>query len=676
MRPNDAPSRARRQWRAFLPGRAAVVRVFALSAIWGVIALALIAGYLALGLPDIRQTAVLERRPSIMIVDERGEPVIRYGEMFGEYLQVADLPPHLVQAVLAIEDRRFYEHAGLDPRGIARAALNNAALWAGVKSEGMVQGGSTITQQLAKNLFLKPDRTLLRKVQEAMLAVWLERVYEKDAILAAYLNRVYFGSGAYGIDAAARIHFNKTPRALDLRESAILAGLLQSPSRFSPQRNPDLAQRRALLVLNAMAEAGFIAREQAAALALEPTRPRRKPGQGDSVRYYADAVIDEVTTKIGPIDRDLIVTTGFDRRLQTIAEARLEALMASEGAQAAAAQAAFIAMTPEGRIRAIVGGVDYRMSQFNRATQAKRQPGSAFKPFVFLTALENGYTPATEVNDTPFERRGWRPGNFTGRSKGVITLEEALADSVNTATVRVLDQVGIARVQETARRLGFGGRLPSDLSLALGTGEVTLESLTGAYAPFANGGTPVEPHTVLHIADRHGTVLYAAPAPAARPAIMPWHVAEMNRMLAAVVLRGTGTAAAIDRPVAGKTGTSQDFRDAWFIGFSADYVAGVWLGNDDNAPMRRVTGGGLPARLWAVILREAHRDLSPRPLPGQPGAAPLLLAGRDPAAGRDEPAAPGATQAPAPRPAGEDFGAILNRLTGGLFGSTRETPAD
>lgn len=654
----DPPAKTRKR---FLPTRRGLARFAVLASIWGAIAMTLAAGYLALGLPDIRQTAVLERRPSIMIVDERGEPVIRYGEMFGEYLSVADLPPHLIQAVIAIEDRRYYDHFGIDLLGIARA------MWANIRAGRVVQGGSTITQQLAKNLFLTPDRTMLRKAQEAMLTVWLERVYDKNAILAAYLNRVYFGAGAYGVDAASRIHFNKSPRELELRESAIIAGLLQSPSRFSPQRNPDLAQRRAALVLAAMAEEGFITAEQATNIAEAPLKPRRKPGAGDSVRYFADAVIDEVTDKIGVIDRDLIVTTRFDRALQMSAETKLEALLRAEGAKLNAGQAAFIAMTPDGAVRALVGGVDYRESQFNRATQAKRQPGSAFKPFVFLAALENGYAPSTEVNDTPFERRGWRPGNFSGTWKGVITLEEALAHSVNTATVRVLDQLGVSTVQETARRLGFNGRMPNDLSLALGTGEVTLENLTGAYAAFANGGVPVEPHAVITIADRFGAVLYEAKRPADRPVIMPWHLADMNRMLGAVVSWGTGTASQLDRPSAGKTGTSQDFRDAWFIGYSADYVAGVWVGNDDNAPMKRVTGGGLPARLWADIMRDAHRNLVARPLPGQPGAAPLVVARSEPAVTRED--LPSLAPPEAPPAASEDFGAILNRLTGGLLGS-------
>jgi penicillin-binding protein 1A len=663
------PSAPRRR---FLPGRATLVRWGALAAIWSVIFLALGAGYLALGLPDIRQPTTLERRASIMIVDEKGDPVIRYGEMFGEYVAVKDLPPQLIHAVLAIEDRRFYDHFGVDLFGIARA------VWANVTAGRVVQGGSTITQQLAKNLFLTPDRTLLRKLQEAMLAVWLERVYSKDAILAAYLNRVYFGAGAYGVDAAARIHFNKPPRDLDLRESAIIAGLLQSPSRFSPQRNPDLAQKRAALVLAAMAEEGYIRPEEAATLQAAPLLPRRKPGAGDSVRYFADAVIDEVTTKIGPIDRDIIVTTSFDRRLQTIAESKLETMLESEGAKLNASQAAFIAMTPDGRVRALVGGVSYRDSQFNRATQAKRQPGSAFKPFVFLAALEHGYTPRTEVNDTPFERRGWRPGNFSGTFKGVIPLEEALADSVNTATVRVLDQVGVPVVIETAKRLGLQARMPNDLSLALGTGEVTLQNLTGAYAVFANGGTPIESHAVVTIADRFGKILYEAPHKPASPVIMPWHLADLNRMLESVVARGTGTAAQIDRPVAGKTGTSQDFRDAWFVGFSADYVAGVWVGNDDNAPMKRVTGGGLPARIWRETMRAAHEGLAPRPLPGRPGGTPLLVARSASAVeAEDLPTlAPPPAEAAAREASGGEFGSILNRLTGGLLGSApREASA-
>ena len=582
----------------------------AVSAVWGVIALGGLVAWYALDLPDVEGVLARGRAPTVRLVAADGRELASVGELYGVSVRLGELPPALPAAVLSMEDRRFNNHFGIDLIGLARAAVANT------RAGRIVQGGSTITQQVAKNLFLTPQRTLKRKVQELLLALWLEHRFTKDQILTVYLNRVYLGAGTYGVEAAARRYFRKSARRVTTYQAALLAGLLKAPSRYSPARDPGLAARRARAVLDTMVAAGALTPAQAATAKLGSGAipaahlPRR---QG---RHFVDWVLEQVSGYISAGDRDLVVKTTLDGRLQRTAEAAVGALLEGAGARAGAAEAALVVLSPDGAVRAMVGGRDYATSQFNRATQARRQPGSAFKPFVYLAGLEAGLTPDSIIEDAPVTMAGWSPRNFDKRFRGSMTLRQALARSVNTAAVRVARKAGIERVAATARRLGIGTRLTTTPSLALGAAEVGLLELTAAYGPFANGGFGLLPYAIEKISDAAGRVLYRRAGSGLGRVVAAARVAAMNDMLSVAVSSGTGRAARLARPVAGKTGTSQDFRDAWFVGYSADLVGGVWIGNDDGRPMRGVTGGGLPARLWRRVMKAAHRGWSARPLPG------------------------------------------------------------
>ncbi|RYI99948.1 MAG: PBP1A family penicillin-binding protein, partial [Acetobacteraceae bacterium] len=533
------------------------------------------------------------RRPSVTLLAADGSMLATQGDLYGETVRLRDLPAHLPAALMAVEDRRFRSHFGIDPWGLARAALAN---W---RAGEVVQGGSTLTQQLAKNLFLTPERNFRRKAQEALLALWLERRFTKDQLLEIYLNRVYLGAGAYGVDAASRLFFGIPARRLALWQSALLAGLPKAPSRYNPRAAPDLAVARAAEVLEAMLDNHAITEQQRDA---ELSRMRLPPPGSRQAGWFADWALEDLAEAF-PGNADLTLRATLDARLQAAVEARLEALLAGPGARAGVSQGAVLVMdAASGAIRAMAGGRDYRASQFNRATSARRQPGSAFKPIYFLAALEHGMAPDDLVADTPLSLGGWSPGNGTWRPRGEITLEEALANSVNTASVRVLLKAGGARAAiEMATRLGVEGRFPNDASLALGTGEVTLIDLATGYAAIANGGLRVTPHGIASAATAGGR---AAPVAriAPRRVVAAEHAAALRRMLEAVVARGSGRAAAIPgRAVAGKTGTTQDFRDAWFMGMVGSRVIGIWLGNDDARPMDDVRGGTLPARLFRDV---------------------------------------------------------------------------
>ena len=604
--PSSTPkkkARPPRRWGRWL------VKWASVAAIWMLILVAATVGYFAYDMPDIAEVAPPDRRPATTVIAADGSAVARYGDLAGDTVDSRDLPAHLIQAVLAIEDRRFYGHFGLDPIGIARAMVAN------IRAGRMVQGGSTITQQLAKNLFLTPERTLRRKVQEALLALWLEANFTKDEILTAYLNRVYLGAGTYGVDAAARTYFGVSARNVTLRQAAILAGLLQAPSRYSPLRAPELAEARADTVLAAMVDAGFITQDQADQAGSVPPLPRRRPGSGQGGRYFADWVADQVPDYVGYDPVDLHVETTLDPVLQRQVETVVADYLATEGAESGARQAALVIARTDGAVVAMVGGRSYADSQFNRATQAYRQPGSAFKPMVYLAALEAGFGPESLVLDAPIQIGDWAPRNFSDQYQGEITAARALATSANTAAVRVLDGVGIDNAIDLARRLGLSGPLRRDLSLALGTSEATLLELTAAYATIANGGRAVWPYGIDQISDGNGSILYRRQGGGAGSAVRADLAYELTQMMTEVMNSGTGRAAALDRPAAGKTGTSQDYRDAWFVGFTADYVAAVWVGNDDGTPMNGVTGGGLPARIWRDAMIAAHAGLPPRPLP-------------------------------------------------------------
>lgn len=564
-------------------------------------------------LPPIQSLEVPKRPPTVHIVGIDGSEIATRGEMVGTNVSIGALPPYLPQAFIAIEDRRFYSHFGVDPAGIMRALIAN------ILNRGVTQGGSTLTQQLAKNLFLTQERTIQRKLQEIELALWLERKYSKDQILELYLNRVYFGSGAYGVEAAAQKYFGKSARSVTLQEAAMLAGLVKSPSRLAPNRNPDGAQARAHIVLGAMQEMGFITDRQEKLAIAQPAQAIRPAGAG-SINYVADWIMEVLDDLVGPLEQDVTVETSIDPKLQEVAEAAVIDELAAKSNKYRVSQGALVAMTPQGAVRALVGGRNYSESQFNRATAARRQPGSAFKPFVYLSALEAGLAPDTVRQDAPINVKGWKPENYTHEYFGPVTLTQALSMSLNTVAVRLALEVGPASVVRTAYRLGISSKLQPNASIALGTSEVSLMELTGAYAPLANGGFKISPHVIVRVKAKDGKVLYSRADDGLGRVVDPSYVAMMNLMMQETLLSGTARRAEIPGwPAAGKTGTSQDFRDAWFIGYTGHLVTGVWLGNDDNSPTRKTTGGGLPAEVWSRFMRAAHQGVPVAALPGSGG---------------------------------------------------------
>jgi penicillin-binding protein 1A len=577
--------------------------------LWGAIAAVGVVVWVGAHLPAIQSLEIPKRPPTIQITGVDGSVLATRGEMAGANVSLKELPPYLPKAFIAIEDRRFYSHYGVDPLGILRAAITN------IVHRGVSQGGSTLTQQLAKNLFLTQERTLQRKLQEVELALWLERKHSKSEILELYLNRVYFGSGAYGVEAAAQRYFGKSAKNVTLAEAAMLAGLVKSPSRLAPNRNPEGAEKRARTVLTAMADARFITDAQAQASIGHPSYNVKAAGAG-TVNYVADWIGEVLDDLIGQIDQNIVVETTIDPKLQGVAEAAVIDELAAKSVKFNVSQGALVAMSPDGAVRAMVGGRNYAESQYNRAVTAKRQPGSAFKPFVYLTAIEAGLTPETIRQDAPLDVKGWKPENYSHEYFGAVTLTQALAMSLNTVAVRLGLEVGPKNVVRTAHRLGISSKLEANASIALGTSEVSLTELVGAYAPFANGGQGVSPHVVTRIRTAEGKVLYARQPDQLGQVIEPRNVAMMNTMMQETLLSGTARKAEIPGwMAAGKTGTSQDFRDAWFIGYTANLVTGVWLGNDDNSPTRKATGGGLPVEVWTRFMKAAHQGVPVAGLP-------------------------------------------------------------
>jgi penicillin-binding protein 1A len=613
----------------------------AVLALWAVIAAIGLLVWIGAHLPPIQSLEIPKRPPSVLILGANGATLATRGDMGGAEVPLRELPDYVPNAFVAIEDRRFYSHHGIDPWGILRAGARD------VLHRGATQGGSTITQQLAKNLFLTQERTVTRKLQEAVLALWLEHKFSKAQILELYLNRVYFGSGAYGIEAAAQRYFGKSARKLTLPEAAMLAGLVQSPSRLAPTRNPDGAERRAGMVIAAMAELKMIGDEAAKRALITPARAI-KPSGGGSVNYVADWVMDAVDDLIGHVDQDIVVETSIDPALQTAAEQSLDDVLAQKGDKLDVSEGALVAMTPDGIVRALVGGRNYAESQFNRAIAARRQPGSAFKPFVYLTALEHGLTPDTVREDKPISVQGWRPENFEHEYLGPVTLTQALANSLNTVSVRLTMEVGPPAVVRTAYRLGIESKLEPNASIALGTSEVSVIELVSAYATFANGGLAVAPHVVERIRATDGKTLYTRSTQALGRIVDPRYIGMMNTMMRETLVSGTARRA--DLPgwlAAGKTGTSQDFRDAWFIGYTSRLVTGVWLGNDDNSPTKKAVGGGLPVEIWSRFMRTAHQGIAPSALPGLSDggwfAPPVPVQAQAPH-GSDEPSGGAATE--------------------------------
>jgi penicillin-binding protein 1A len=584
---------------------------FVLS-IWGAIGVAGLIAWYAVHLPPIQSLEVPQRPPNVQILALDGTLLANRGDMGGAAVALKDLPPYVGQAFIAIEDRRFYDHWGIDPFGLARAMLRN------VTAGHLEQGGSTLTQQLAKNLFLTQERNLERKVQEAILAIWLERHYSKAQILEMYCNRVYFGAGAYGVEAAAQRYFGKSAKQLTLAEAAMLAGLVKAPSKLAPNHNAKLAQGRAQLVLLAMADQGFISEKAAMAAIARPATASNRSGEASS-NYPADWVMDLLDDYVGPFESDIVVETTIDQRLQAAAEETLQQTLDRSGPKLRVSQGAVVMLEPGGAVRALVGGRSYAASQFNRAIAAKRQPGSTFKPFVYLAALEAGATPDTVRDDAPVRVGGWSPEDFSKEYRGPVTLSTALALSLNTVAVRLCQEVGPAAVVAVAQRLGIASGLQINPSIALGTSEVTPLELTAAYASFANGGHAIVPYVVTRVRDVNGKLLFKRATPPAPPVVSQDKVGMMNAMMSQTLTIGTARKAALGGwQAAGKSGTSQNYRDAWFIGYTRYMVASVWLGNDDSSSTKRVTGGSLPAEIWNGVMRVAHRGLAPKPLAGAP----------------------------------------------------------
>lgn len=609
-------------------------------AIWGAIAIAGYVGYVALRMPQASTWDIPQRPPNVRIIDRNGFLIANRGTTGGEALSLKEMSPWIPKAVVAIEDRRFYDHYGVDPIGIARAMVTN------IIHSRSKQGGSTLTQQLAKNLFLSPDRTLERKVQEALLALWLEHKYTKDQILEMYLNRVYLGSGAYGVEAASRRYFGKSAKDVDLMEAATLAGLLKAPSRLSPARDPKAANDRAKLVLAAMKEEGMVNDAEVAMAEAEPMARAESYWTG-SENYVADQVVQQLPFLIGETDKDIVVETTLDMTLERAAEEAIRTQISENGEKRDVSQGALVSIDKSGAIRSMVGGVDYAQSQFNRATDAKRQPGSTFKPFVYLAALEAGRTPNTIRNDAPVRIGNWTPRNYGGKYMGEVTLTTALSHSLNSVAAQLIMEVGTDKVIEVAHRLGIHSALSDNASIALGTSEVSLLELTGAFVPFANGGYKPQLRLISKVEDTNGKTIYDFGEITANRVVEPDIVGMMNAMLEQTVENGTARKAAIDRPSAGKTGTSQDFRDAWFIGYTTDYVTGIWFGNDDGHPMKTISGGSLPVRAWKSYMTVAEKSLPVSPLPGNYNLQNAVPGGNDILPESEQPST---TPYPAPPP--------------------------
>lgn len=579
------PPRTRRHWLRWVAASAAMM-------------LALVVGVLWWTLRDVPWQEIAEGtlEPVVVLESFDGEPIVSQGPYRGAYATLDEFPQHLIDAVLVTEDRRFYDHFGIDLRGIGRAFLRN--LWAGE----VVQGGSTITQQLVKILYLERERTYKRKIQEAVVALWLEARLGKDEILARYLNNIYLGAGATGVPAAARIYFGKEPGELTLAESALLAGIIRAPSHLSPISNPEGARARAAVVLDAMVATGKLEPEAAQEAKAQHAELNRTMPEERSGSWFADWIMDEAREIAGPYRGTIRVRTTQVPALQEVAERAVAEALEREGEASGVSQAALVAMAPDGAVLAMVGGRDYSESQFNRAVDARRQPGSTFKLFVYYAALKAGITPRHTVPDEPMEIDGWTPENFGGEYNGRVTVAEAFVRSLNAASVALAMAVGLDNVVAAARELGIDAELTPTPALALGASGVSLLDLTGAYASVRAGVAPVEPWGIasFHASDQDRSFRVG---PADRPTTdISAHQDELVGLLRLVVERGTGQAAAFDGFAAGKTGTSQNNRDAWFVGFSGPLVVGVWVGNDDETPMNDVTGGNLPAKIWREFM--------------------------------------------------------------------------
>ncbi len=563
--------------------------------------------YLSRDMPNIDNAFATYRSPTITINDSYGNQIYRKGADWGRPLMVEELPPSMAHALIAVEDKRYYYHFGIDPYAILRAIYRNIRF-------GTHQGGSTITQQLAKNMFLKPDRTLKRKSQEALLAIWLEWKFSKEQILTMYLNRVYFGSSAWTVDGASQLYFNHSATELSLWESAMLAGIMKNPNRYNPHHNKSQAERRTHLVLKLMYNQKKITKEQYEQ-ALKEGKSKTYPKKQANRSWYVDWILAQSQSFIRAANADITIETTFDSEAQQKAQDILNSYLQKEGDIKKVSQGALLSMNVDGAVIAMVGGKDYKQSQFNRATQAKRQPGSSFKPLIWQLALERGQTLNDYIIDKPINIKGWKPQNYDRQYYGQVTLQQALRRSLNTVAVQLAQWIGNQNIVDAAYRQGISTALDAVDAIALGTEEVTLQDMVSLYGSWASGGYQVFPWGIKRITDSHGTILYERSLSQYTQMVSTPVVVQMNLALSDVILNGTAKNAQLPFDVAGKTGTTQDYRDAWFIGYSSTIVTGVWLGNDDNSQTQKLTGGSLPAKIWHDYMEYVHQNLTPPDLP-------------------------------------------------------------
>jgi penicillin-binding protein 1A len=588
---------------------------------------------LVLAVPAFRETAdedwLKKSELAVVFLDRYGNEIGSRGIKHSNSVALADFPDHLIKAVLATEDRRFYEHFGIDISGTFRALVTNA------RAGGVVQGGSSITQQLAKNLFLNNERTIERKVKEAFLALWLETRLTKNEILKLYLDRAYMGGGAFGVDAAAQFYFGKSARDVNLAEAAMLAGLFKAPTKFAPHINLPAARARANVVLDNLVDAGFMTEGQVFGARRNPAVAIDRRDEG-APGYYLDYAFDEMRKLVETppfrniSDRAFVVRTALDLGLQRTAEDTVESMIRQFGRDYHVKQGAVVVADLDGAVRAMVGGLDYNVSQFNRATDAYRQPGSSFKPYVYATALMNGFKPTSVVVDSPVCIGNWCPQNYGRSYSGAVTLTQAITRSINVVPVKLSimlggsagPRAGRAKIIQTARRMGIKAPLPDTPSLPIGADEVTLLEHTVAYATFPNQGKAVKPHAILEVRSGTGDTIWRWDRDESKKptqAIPPQVAADMAMMMNHVVEEGTAKRAMLDGiKAAGKTGTTNSYRDAWFVGYTGNFVCGVWYGNDDYSPLNRMTGGSLPAQTWHEIMAYAHQGIELKQIAGVP----------------------------------------------------------
>ena len=567
--------------------------------------------YCYITMPDIQKAVARTRQPSTVIMAENGNDIAKFGNIYAQVIYPDNLPKNLTNAVIAIEDHRFYKHFGFDAFGFTRAAFTN------VFRKRYAQGASTVTQQVAKNIFLTPNKTVRRKVQELLLALWLEKKMSKEQIMALYLNRVYFGSGNYGADAAANWYFNKSVYDLNLHEAAILAGMLKAPNRYNPILQRKKALERAAVVLKNMQKYKLITDKEYKQALDMPIGNGQEYRVGGG-KHFAQYVYDKINEFIGERTEDIVVMTSLDQKLQETAEKILrQKITAAKDKNVS--DGAVVILDKTGAIKAMVGGVDYNRSQFNRATQARRQAGSSFKPFVYLTALQVGFTPSSIISDAPITVGKWKPENYTKRYYGDVSLTYALAQSLNVATVRLSQELYLKDIAANAHKMGITTDLSLTPSMVLGTNTVKVIDMAAAYATLANGGYEVWPHAINEVATHDGRQIYLRQEEKPARILDVADVLNLTKMLEAVINQGTGHNARLPIFAAGKTGTTQNYRDAWFIGWTNKYVAAVWVGNDNEKPMNKVGGGSLPAEIWHDIMLTTLKDTPA----GAPQYAPL-----------------------------------------------------